>query len=89
MKQSMEKEYTGKLIFIGDEITSIYKNGKRIPDDLVDDYKHKVYEELDEMRYGGDHFSFRMPAIYGEEFNFDMEEFQKEMEEIEIKSSQT
>lgn len=69
--------------FYGDEITSIYKNGKRIPDDLVDDYKHKVYEELDEMRYGGDHFSFRMPVISGKEFDFDFEEFNKEMEELQ------
>ncbi|MCW9066752.1 MAG: hypothetical protein OQJ78_10705 [Ignavibacteriaceae bacterium] len=68
--------------FFGDEITSIYKNGNRIPDNLVDDYKHKVYEELDAMRFGGDHFSFRMPVIVGDEFNFDMEEFQKEMEEM-------
>jgi hypothetical protein len=68
--------------FYGDEITSIYKNGNRIPDDLIDDYKHKVYEELDEMRFGGDHFSFRMPVIVGDKFNFDMEEFQKEMEEM-------
>ena len=70
--------------FFGDEITSIYKNGNRIPDDLVDDYKHKVYEQLDEMRFGGDHFSFQMPEIVGDEFNFDMEEFQKEMEEMRI-----
>ena len=68
--------------FYGDEITSIYKNGKRIPDDLVDDYKQKVYEELDEMRYGGNQFSFRMPVILGDDFNFDMEEFQKDMEEM-------
>jgi chromosome segregation ATPase len=69
--------------FYGDEITSVYKNGKRIPDNLVNDYKHKVYEELDEMRYGGDHFSFRMPVISGKDFDFDFEEFNKEMEELQ------
>ena len=37
--------------FFDGEITSIYKNGKRIPDDLMNDYKDKVYRELDEMRY--------------------------------------
>ena len=68
--------------FYDDEITSIYKNGKRIPNDLMDDYKHKVYEELDEMRYGGNQFSVRMPVIVGEDFHFDMEEFQKDMEEM-------
>jgi hypothetical protein len=68
--------------FFGDEITSIYKNGKRIPDELVEDYKYKVYDQLDEMRFGGDHFSSGMPLIVGDEFNFDMKQLQKEMEEM-------
>jgi len=66
--------------FFGDEITSIYKNGKRIPDDLVEDYKYKVYDQLDEMRFGGKNFSFRMPVIVGGDFNFD--ELNKELEEM-------
>ena len=69
--------------FYGGEITSIYKNGKRIPDDLVNDYKDKVYRELDEMRYGGEHFSFRMPVIIGDDFNFDMQDLHKELEEMQ------
>lgn len=69
--------------FYAGEITSIYKNGKRIPDDLVNDYKDKVYRELDEMRYGEDHFSFRMPVIVDDEFNFDMQDLQKELEELQ------
>jgi len=68
--------------FFDDEITSIYKNGKRIPDDLVSDYKFKVYEELDEMRFGGEKFSFRMPVIVGDDFNFDMDELHKDLEEL-------
>lgn len=68
--------------FDGDEITSIYKNGKKIPDELVDDYKDKVYDQLDEMRFGGKKFSFRMPNLLGEEFYFDMDELNKEMEEL-------
>jgi septation ring formation regulator EzrA len=68
--------------FFGDEITSIYKNGKRIPDELVTDYKDKVYDQLDEMRSGEEKFSFQMPVIVGDEFNFDMEELQKELEEL-------
>ena len=69
--------------FFGDEITSIYKNRKRIPDDLVSDYKGKIYEELDEMRFGGENFSFHMPLITGEDFNFDMDELHKELEKLE------
>jgi septation ring formation regulator EzrA len=68
--------------FFGDEITSIYKNGKRIPDELVADYKDKVYDQLDEMRFGGNKFTFRMPAIVGEDFHIDMEELHKELEEM-------
>jgi hypothetical protein len=68
--------------FFGDEITSIYKNGTRIPDELVADYKDKVYSQLDEMRFGGNKFTFRMPAIVGEDFHIDMEELHKELEEM-------
>jgi len=68
--------------FLGDEITSIYKNGKRIPDDLTADYKDKVYDQLDDMRFGGKKFSFRMPVITGDEFHIDMEELHKELEEM-------
>jgi hypothetical protein len=69
--------------FFGDEITSIYKNGKRIPDDLLDDYKDKVYDELAEMRFGNQNFSFQMPVITGHDFKFDMDEFHRDLEELE------
>ena len=69
--------------FFGDDITSIYKNGKRIPDDLVADYKEKVYDQLDEMRFGDGEFKFQMPLVVGEDFHFDMEELQKELEEMQ------
>jgi septation ring formation regulator EzrA len=68
--------------FFGDEIASIYKNGKRIPDDLVADYKDKVYDQLDDMRFGGNKFTFRMPVITSDKFHIDMEELNKELEEM-------
>ena len=68
--------------FFGDEITSIYKNGKRIPDELAADYKDKVYDQLDEMRFGEKKFSFRMPKILGKEFQIDMEKLHKDLEEM-------
>jgi septation ring formation regulator EzrA len=68
--------------FFGDEITSIYKNGKKIPDELVTDYKDKVYDQLDEMRFGGNKFTFRMPVITGDDFHIDMEDLNKELEEM-------
>ena len=68
--------------FMGDEITSIYKNGNRIPDDLVADYKDKVYDQLDEMRIGDSKFNFHMPLVVGNDFHFDMEELHKDLEEM-------
>jgi len=68
--------------FFGDEITSIYKNGKRIPNDLVADYKEKVYGQLDEMRFGGNKFNFHMPLVVGDDFHFDMEELHNDLEEM-------
>jgi chromosome segregation ATPase len=69
--------------FMGDEITSIYKNRNRIPDDLVADYKDKVYDQLDEMRIGDRQFNFHMPLVVGENFHFDMDELHKELEEMQ------
>jgi chromosome segregation ATPase len=68
--------------FLGEEITSIYKNGKRIPDDLVNDYKGKIYDQLDEMRFGNREFSFRIPNISREDFNLDMDQLHKDLEEM-------
>jgi septation ring formation regulator EzrA len=68
--------------FIGDEITSIYKNGNRIPDDLVADYKDKVYDQLDEMRIGDRKFNFHVPLVVGEDFHFDMEKLHKDLEDM-------
>lgn len=68
--------------FQGSEITSIYKNGNRIPDELLADYKDKIYDELDEMRYGDRQFSFHMPMIDADEFHFDMDQLHKDLEEM-------
>ena len=71
--------------FYGEEITSIYKNGKRIPDELVEDYKYKIYNELDEMRFGEKRFSFKMPMITKDDFDFqfNFDELNKELEELQ------
>ena len=71
--------------FFGNEITSIYKNGIRIPDDLVDDYKNKVYDQLDEMRFGSKRFSLRMPVPLGDDFHFDMDGLQENLNELREK----
>ena len=71
--------------FEGSEIKSIYKNGERIPDNLVDDYKDKIYDQLDEMRFTHDRFSFRMPDIHIDldDLNKQMEKFKGKMEKLE------
>jgi chromosome segregation ATPase len=71
--------------FDGNEIISIYRNGEKIPDDLVADYHGKVYRELDEMRPGGKFYSFRMPDLSGKDFNIDMDELHKNLEEFREK----
>ncbi len=63
--------------FDGSEITSIYKNGNRIPDELMEDYKHKVYDQLDEMSCGDRKFTFKM-----NDFDTNMKEFEQEMEKF-------
>ena len=68
--------------FDGDEITSIYKNGERIPDNLVDDYKDKIYGQLDELRFGDREFTFRMPVIPPMDFKIDMDDFKEDMEKF-------
>ena len=68
--------------FDGDEITSIYKNGKKIPDELAGDYEDKIYDQLDEMRFGDREFTFRMPIIPPNDFRIDMDEFNKDMEKF-------
>jgi chromosome segregation ATPase len=71
--------------FDGNEIKSIYKNGKKIPDDIIDDYKDKVYNQLDEMRFGSKFYSFKMPVPLGEDFNFNMDGLHKNMEKLREK----
>jgi len=71
--------------FDGDKITSIYKNGEKIPDGLVDDYKEKVYEQLDEMKCGERHLSFRMPFPPGREWKFDMEDLEENLDDLKEK----
>lgn len=68
--------------FNGNEIASIYKNGKRIPDDLVTNFKNKVNDQLDEMRFGDKKFSFRMHDPLGDDFHIDMEKLHKELDEM-------
>lgn len=69
--------------FEGDKISSIYKNGNKIPDELVADYKGKVYDQLDDMRFGGNRFSFQMPVLSGDELNLNMDELNKKLEEMQ------
>ena len=71
--------------FDGNEIISIYRNGEKIPDDLVADYHGKIYKELDEMRPGGKFYSFRMPDFSEKDFNIDMDELHKNLEEFREK----
>jgi len=61
-------------------IVSIYKNGKKIPDDEISDYKWKINRQLDEMRFGSENLSFEIPVPPGDGFHLNMDQFKKDME---------
>ncbi len=61
------------------EITSINKNGDKIPDEEIKDYEDLVNDELNSIRKDRfDFFVHPSPHV----FHFDMDEFHKNMEEM-------
>lgn len=71
--------------FEGNEIASIYKNGKKIPDELKSDYRDKINNQLDEMRFGERNFTFRMPFPPADRWEFYMEDLEKNLDELRKK----
>ncbi len=43
------KDVYWKAVFRGDEISRLYRNGERIPDNEIDDYKDLVYDKMAEL----------------------------------------
>jgi len=61
------------------EITSIHKNGVKVPDDEIEGYEDLVNDELNSIRR--DKFDFFVhPSPHA--FHFDMDEFHKNMDEM-------
>lgn len=63
--------------FKDNKIVSLYRNRVEIPDEDINKYKDKIYNQLDEMRFGNKHFHFRM-----DDFAFDMDKFNEDMEKL-------
>ncbi len=63
--------------FIDGKISTLYKNGERIPGDKIDNYKDMIYENLDELTDG---YSVKDKNVY--QFNFDSKHFKDEMKKM-------
>jgi peptidoglycan hydrolase CwlO-like protein len=63
--------------FENEEIASVYRDGKKIPSEDVDEYRAMINEKLDEIRFGLRKQSFKM-----DHFAFDMDEFHSDMEKF-------
>jgi hypothetical protein len=50
------KDINWKAVFKDGELTELYKNGKRVPDENVEDYKDMVNEELEDLHDNNDQF---------------------------------
>lgn len=67
-----------KAVFKDDELVTLYQNGKRIPNDEIEDYEDLVYNKIEELQPAKKEFS-----IHLNNFPFDKEEFEKQMEELQ------
>ncbi len=63
------------------EITSLYKDGERVPDDQIDDYKDMIYHRLDKLHKKSHHISIDLGDFKSDMGNFrhDMQKMKEEL----------
>jgi chromosome segregation ATPase len=66
-----------RVEFEKDEIAAIYKDGARLPDNKIDEYKEMIFDKIDELKSEQDKFSGN---IYN--FKFDADQFKKQMKKF-------
>lgn len=66
-----------KVNFIDGKISTLYKNGERIPGYKIDDYKDMIYKNLGELT---DDYIGKDTDVY--QFNFDSKHFKDEMKKM-------
>lgn len=67
-----------RVDFEDDEISALYKNGNRVPDSEVDQYKEMVYKNLGKLRSKYDKLSVEVHR-----FHFDADQLNKKMEKLQ------
>ncbi len=83
---SFYKDEDGKNVrwevnFEDGEISSLYKDGQRIPDSEIDDYKDMIYNKLGKLQYKSHHISIDLSDFKSDmgKFKEDMHKLKKEM----------
>jgi chromosome segregation ATPase len=66
-----------RVYFEDNKITDLYRDGSRVPDEEVDQYRDMIYEKLDELRTDYKKYSGKVHRFY-----FDMDEFQEHMKKF-------
>lgn len=66
-----------RVDFKDDDISSVYKNGERIPDNEIDQHKEMIYKKLDELRSDYKDFSGKVHRFY-----FDSDRFKNHMKKF-------
>ena len=69
-----------EVVFKGDEISELYKNGNRIPPEEIEKYKKMVYRNVDELKSG-----MRSLKLNMKDFKIDMGNFEESMKELQEK----
>ena len=71
-----------RVYFRDNEIADLYRNGTRIPDDEIDQYRDMVYEKLGELKSEYKDFSHKAHKYYFdvEKFKDDMDKFKKDFD---------
>lgn len=87
--QNSEKSFTFKengenwrVDFDDDEISALYKNGIKVPDEEIDDYKEMIYNKLGELNKDYDKLTSNVHRFYfdSDKFEQDMHKFKKDFD---------
>ncbi len=85
---SFNRDENGKNVrwevnFNDGEISSLYKDGERVPDNKIDDYKDMIYHRLDKLHNKSHHISIDLGDFKSDmgKFRHDMQKMKEELED--------
>jgi chromosome segregation ATPase len=75
------KNVRWEVNFDNGEISSLYKNGQRIPDNEIEDYKDMIYHRLNKLQHRSHHISVDLGNFQSDmgRFKEDMQKMQEEL----------